>query len=303
MAGLETLAKYGYLSDEQRWNAHRYVYDWLPELDEHDRKIIKVLDCLRDGEFSGQASVALFYDLMREEREAGYSGELLGDWFAFMSYVNIIVYEEFRHGAVLGILYHYVTTGRTDYLATVDVRDLSRRTVWCFDEHRYWDMYSYGLAHLFAEVINTELYRDVAERAHHPRLQETLHNIMKDEARHAVAWKDIFRDLIASDPEHKRRALASLDRALVYHNAMVHDRYFEGLNKMLPLFISRDDEHKSALDRIAHRKHKILEEVLGVDNPYSASDVVNMHMKFLAQSYGRNRAQFSESAPGNIVFS
>ena len=53
MSGLETIVKFSYLSDENRWDAKRYQFDWLHELDDNDRGIIRLLDCLRDGEFSG----------------------------------------------------------------------------------------------------------------------------------------------------------------------------------------------------------------------------------------------------------
>ena len=79
MSGLETVVKFSYLSDENRWDANRYNFDWLPELDEHDREIIRLLDCLRDGEFSGQASAAQFHDLMIQAKAAGYTDDLVAD--------------------------------------------------------------------------------------------------------------------------------------------------------------------------------------------------------------------------------
>jgi hypothetical protein len=302
MPGLQTLAKYGWLSDEQRWDVQRYQFDWASELDARDCEIIQLLDCLSDGEFSGLASVAQFFDLAQGELKNGFSEKLMGDWLPFIGYVNIIVYEELRHGMALGSLFHFVTTKKNDYFSSVDIRDLSSRAIWSYDKHRYWDMYSFGLAHLFAEVVNVELYRDVAEQVTHPQLKALMLNIMKDEARHTAAWLEIFKDIMACDPEHKRRALQTLDRALLYHNAMMHDRYFEGLNKMLPLFVAREGEHKSAVHRIAQRKHKILMELFAEESPYTEKDVINMHMQFLARSVGKNRAQFSESAPGNIEF-
>lgn len=302
MSGLETIAKFGNISDEQRWNANRYDFPWLAELDEHDRDLIKLLDCLRDGEYSGQASAVQFYDLLFQERDAGYPRELLYDWSPLLSYVNIIVYEEMRHGLTLGLLYDYVTTGRTDYIAQSSVRDFGARYVWCYEKRRYWNLYSYALAHLFAEVINTELYRDVVSTVHHPELKAALANIRNDEARHIAAWSALIRDLINADPAHKVRALESLERGLTHHNAMVHETYFEGLNKMLPLFIPAHGSKLSAIQRISHHKHRVLDDLFGNDNPYTETDVLNIHMRYLSLASGQTRAEYSETSPGNIAF-
>lgn len=302
MSGLETIAKFGCLSDENRWAANRYDFPWLSELDQYDRDIIKMLDCLRDGEYSGQASAAQFYDMLINARKIGYPQELVADWTPLFSYMYTIVYEEMRHGVVLGLLYHYVTTGKTDYIAQVNVRDFGNRYVWCYDERRYWDKYSYILAHLFSEVINTELYRDVVNRVHHPELKAALANIRNDEARHIAAWTALIKELIETDERHRKAALASLERGLLYHNAMVHETYFEGLNKMLPLFLSEQKDKLEPIRRITRQKHRILVELFGDDNPYSEKDVQNMHLAYLQKASGHTRAKFSEETPGNIEF-
>lgn len=302
MSGLETIAKFGCISDENRWAANRYDFPWLSELDDYDRDIIKLLDCLRDGEYSGQASTTQFYDMLINARNNGYPQELVADWTPLFSYMYTIVYEETRHGIVLGLLYHYVTTGKTDYLAQVDIRDFGNRYIWCYDERRYWDQYSYLLAHLFAEVINTELYRDVVNRVHHPELKAALANIRNDEARHIAAWAALIKDLINTDDRHRKAALASLERGLLYHNAMVHETYFEGLNKMLPLFLSEQKDKLEPMRRITRQKHRLLMELFGDDNPYSEKDIQNMHLAYLQKASGHNRAKFSEDAPDNIDF-
>jgi hypothetical protein len=302
MSGLETVAKFGCLSDENRWPVGRYDFPWLAELDEHDRDIIRLLDCLRDGEYSGQASAAQFYDMLITARRNGHPSELVSDWTPLFSYMYTIVYEEMRHGMVLGLLYHYVTTGKTDYLAQVNVRDFGARYVWCYEERRYWDEYSYILTHLFSEVINTELYRDVVNRVHHPELKAALAHIRNDEARHIAAWTALIKDLVDADPRHRAGALASLERGLLYHNAMVHETYFEGLNKMLPLFLSENKDKLEPIRRITRQKFRILNELFGEDNPYSEKDVQNMHLAYLQKASGHNRAKFTEESPDNIEF-
>jgi hypothetical protein len=302
MSGLETIAKYGCLSDENRWNTNRYDFPWLHELDEHDREIIKLLDCLRDDEYSGQASTTQFYDMLINARKNGYPEELAADWSPLFSYMYTIVYEEMRHGMVLGLLYHYVTTEKTDYLQQVDIRNFGKQYIWCYEERRYWDKYSYILTHLFSEVINTELYRDVVNRVYHPELREILANIRNDEARHIAAWTALIKDMINADPRHKEASLQSLERGLLYHNAMVHETYFEGLNKMLPLFLSAQNDKLDPLRRITHQKYRILVELFGEQNPYSEKEVQDMHISYLHTASGQSRAKYSESSPNNIEF-
>ncbi|MBT9495863.1 MAG: acyl-ACP desaturase [Zoogloea oleivorans] len=302
MSGLETVVKFSYLSDENRWDANRYNFDWLPELDEHDREIIRLLDCLRDGEFSGQASAAQFHDLMIQAKAAGYTDDLVADWSPLFSYMNVIVYEEMRHGLAIGLIHQYVTQGNTSFIADMNVREFGKRYIWCYEERRYWDLYSYILSHLFSEVINTELYRDVVTRIHHPGLKEVLANVRNDEARHIAAWTALVKDLLNADPEHKVRALASLQCGLTHHNAMVHETYFEGLNKMLPLFISEPKNKLGPIKRISKQKYRILLELFGEDNPYSESDVQQIHLQYLGKAAGHTRARYSETSPGNIEF-
>lgn len=302
MSGLCTLAKFGYLSDENRWAANRYNFEWLADLDQHDRDIIKLLDCLRDGEFSGQASATQLYELVLEAKRDGYPRKLLADWSPLYSYINIIVYEELRHGIVLGSLHHYVTTGKTDYIEQLDVREFGERYMWCYDDRRYWDLYSYILTHLFSEIINTELYRDVATRVHHPELKATLAHIRNDEARHIAAWTALIKDLLQADERHMQSALQSLDRGMLYHNAMVHETYFEGVHKMLPLFLSEKADKMEPLKRITKQKYRVMTELFGERNPYTEKDIQDMHLSFLMSSSGYTRARYSEESPGNIEF-
>ena len=109
MSGIETIVEFGCLSDEQRWVANRYDFSWLPELTEGDRKIVRLLDCLADGEFSGQASSAQLYELMIRAVENGYPKELQCDW-AEIYHANIITR---RCGTAFARqTNHYVTTGK-----------------------------------------------------------------------------------------------------------------------------------------------------------------------------------------------
>lgn len=300
--GIDTVVHYGWLSDEQRWDANRYDWPWLGELGDDDKNIILLLDCLSDGEFSGQASITQFYNLIFKLRENGFDKDLLSDWGEVLAYANIITYEEFRHGVTLGKIFNYVKTGEDDFISNLSIRSFSEKYIWCFEERQYWSLYSYALAHLFAEIVNTELYKDVRSVISHPKLKAVVSNIMRDEARHIKAWKDIIKNIINADERHKQFFLESISEGLVYHNAMVHETFFEGQNKMLPLFLSGEDGKASAIERICKSKYSVLNELFGENNIYTIEDIKNIHSDFLIKSYGKKRAVYSKEVLNKIDF-
>lgn len=297
------MVEYGCLSDEQRWQAGGYDWPWVQELDEHDLSLVRLLDCLSEGEFSGQASAAQMYELIFHEKKKGMPPALVGDWGEVLSYINIIVYEETRHGLSLGLLSHYASTGNTDFINGLSIRDYSEKYIWCYDKRNFWDLYSYALAHLFGEVINTELYRDLRSLVHHPDLKILITNIMKDEARHTRAWSHIIKNIIDADPYHKQRFLQTVDTGLTCHNAMVHSTYFEGQNKMMHLFVNPREGEKGAIDRIVDIKFRLMDSLFGADNPRSRDDIKEMHVDFLIKSSGKSGATYSPDGDSNICFS
>lgn len=301
MSGISTIVNFGCLSDEQRWDAKRYDWGWLKELDDHDRELIKLLDCLSDGEYSGQASATQFHDLLLTEIRNGYPKTLANDWGQILAYVNIIAYEEMRHGIALSTVYHYVTTGKLDYVNTLSTREYTEKYVWCYEDRKYWDLYSYTLAHLFGEVVNTELYRDLRSQVHLPALQEVITNIMKDEARHTQAWAAVIEELVKSDPTHLERSLAVIDTGLTYHNAMVHETYFEGQNKLMQLFLPAK-RGEGAIDRIVRKKTQLMDQIFGEHNPYTAEEIRAQHVSFLVKGLGKTRAIYSAETEDKILF-
>ncbi|MCP2023283.1 hypothetical protein [Pseudomonas laurylsulfatiphila] len=301
MSGISTIVNFGCLSDEQRWDAQRYDWNWLTELDEHDRDIVNLLDCLSDGEFSGQASAVQFHDLLLTEVREGYPKSLANDWGQILAYVNIIAYEEMRHGIALATAYHYVSTGELGYVDKLSVREYSEKYIWCYEDRKYWDLYSYTFAHLFGEVVNTELYRDVRSQVHHPALQALITNIMKDEARHTQAWAAVIEEMVKSDPAHLERSLAVIDVGLTYHNAMVHETYFEGQNKLMQLFLPAK-RGEGAVDRIVRKKTQLMEQIFGAQNPYTQEQMRAQHVSFLVKGLGQTRAVHSPESEDGILF-
>ncbi|MCY1290532.1 hypothetical protein D9M70_396820 [compost metagenome] len=206
-----------------------------------------------------------------------------------------------RHGIALSTVYHYVTTGKLDYVNTLSTREYIEKYVWCYEDRKYWDLYSYTLAHLFGEVVNTELYRDLRSQVHLPALQEVITNIMKDEARHTQAWAAVIEELVKSDPTHLERSLAVIDTGLTYHNAMVHETYFEGQNKLMQLFLPAK-RGEGAIDRIVRKKTQLMDQIFGEHNPYTAEEIRAQHVSFLVKGLGKTRAIYSAETEDKILF-
>ena len=136
----------------------------------------------------------------------------------------------------------------------------------------------------------------------HPMFKEVISNIMKDEARHISAWMNVIKNIVEADEYHKRCFLDAIDHGLNYHNAMVHETYFEGQNKMMRFFVSSKNGEPGTIERIIRSKYKILNTLFGEDNPYSFDKVKENHYAFLAKTRGKKRAVFSEEVEGNICF-
>ncbi len=302
MSGIETIVKYSCLSDENRWDANKYNFTWASELSKNDKDIIELLDCLSDGEHSGQASSVQFVELMVREMDNGYPQELANDWSEIYAYINIITYEEFRHGLSLGVLYNYIKNNNFNYFKNESISEYGRKYLWCYKEREYWDLYEYLLTHLFSEITNTELYRDLSKQVKHPKLKELITNIMTDEARHMSAWSEVIKNLIHQNKYHKERMLKSLKKGINYHNAMVHERYFEGVNKMMHLFNPEGIKKQPAINIMLKNKYRMLNYLFGEENPLTIDDLYKEHMTFLSRSLGKKRASYDKKATDDILF-
>lgn len=303
MSGIETIVKYACLSDKHRWNVNDYIFPWVANLDKHDCEIIKKLNYLADGEHSGLASAVQFSDLMLKEISNGYQMELANDWAEIFLYINIISYEEFRHGLTLGTLVNDIENPSSSYILNQSVNDYGRKYLWCYKERAYWGIYSYLLTHLFSEITNTELYRDMAEQVHNQELKQLILNIMTDEARHARAWLEITKNLANSNPYHKEKMLDSINLSMTHHNAMVHESYFEGVTKMMSLFMVGNTDKKSGISKIIERKYRFLEELFGDDNPFTIDSLNKIHSDFLFHTIGKKKAKYGKDSRYNIEFS
>jgi rubrerythrin len=251
---MNTLIKYADLSDKGRWDANCYDFDVNPT--ESDKKLLSLLSVIGEGEFTGISSGLLLPKMIMDEVPKKHQK----DFAEILVYMNIIIYEEFRHGMAISTLLNIEP-------------DLS--DVFNIDTKHYWGAYGLLLSHCLSEATNAILYNSLIKQIEDPGLIKIFTNIQKDEARHLSAWKHMIKDIINKDPYHKKMALAALDDGINKHNAMIGDNYFQGVKDTIKIF------KPSALNDLVLTKHKILMYWFGDDNPYSITDLKISHLNFL----------------------
>jgi hypothetical protein len=234
---MKTLIKYADLSDESRWLAKGYNYDF--EISDHDKELLTKLKVIGEGEFTGLASGLLLPKMITEQ----VPENLIGDWTSILVYMNIIVYEEFRHGTVISKL-------SSD--EPLDIKKVGVDFIWNKEDRTVWDAYGLLVSHCLSEVSNVLLYSSLVSRIQSPELKEIFKNIQKDESRHLSAWKELIKDLIDDDPYHKEMVLKSLKDGLNKHNAMLGKNYFKGVQETMGIF------SPDSLDKMVDIKYKIL---------------------------------------------
>jgi len=269
------------MSDKLRWKSDGYNISWYVDLEESDIEIIKRLQRLGDGEYSGLGSTILLYDMILhdipKEYQSGFSEIIM--------YSHIIAYEEMRHGIAVSNLYEAVSNNNPNYLDTVSVQEISDKFIFGFEDNVYWDAYGLLISHCLSEVPNCVLYKDVLSQAKHPKLKSLIKNILRDEIRHKLALTEIVLNLVNLSEYHKQRCLDSLESGLNHHNALQHGRYFEGINDMAYLF------NKGASEVIVKDKFNIIQKWFGEDNPYTYRDLIIKHLKFTQLSKGKVKSK------------
>ncbi|MCY1401466.1 hypothetical protein D9M71_165840 [compost metagenome] len=98
-----------------------------------------------------------------------------------------------------------------------------------------------------------------------------------------------------------RPSLAVIDTGLTYHNAMVHETYFEGQNKLMQLFLPAK-RGEGAIDRIVRKKTQLMDQIFGEHNPYTAEEIRAQHVSFLVKGLGKTRAIYSAETEDKILF-
>jgi len=232
---MKTLLKYADLSDENRWLAKGYNFDF--KITDNDKEVLSKLRVIGEGEYTGIVSGLLLPKMIMEQ----VPREFISDWSQIIVYMNIIVYEEFRHGLTISKL----SGGETD-VAKADIFNLEGKD--------YWDAYGLLVSHCLSEMSNILLYKGVIKELETPELIDIFNNIKRDEIRHMMAWKDLIKDLIDSNEYHKGRCKDSLKDGITIHNAFLGPNFDKGVEDTICFFDS------GAVISLMKSKRKIINE-------------------------------------------
>jgi hypothetical protein len=243
------------LSDRQRWiDPDNYQYDWLTELSDNDKDIIKSLASIGEGEFSGLSAAKLMRTLCDQ-----LPSEYRKDWVGVDLYLSVISYEEFRHGMILSSLNNIEYT-------KADINDMFNAP----NTHN-WNPYTLLLSVSLSEATNIIMYDNIIGRINDDRLKYLLSNIKRDESRHYTAWKEIVKDLVDLYKDEFLHAIVT--KEAIIHNASIINAYYKGVEDISYVWDSK------SVSKMFKMKYDMIQYWFGDDNPYSLSKLKIAHMR------------------------
>ena len=196
--GLDVIYKFAKLQEE-KWSLSYFLEEdkWWTELNETDVKILRVLNYVGDGEFSGTGMGLHFWDLLQEQPK-----EVMYDFYEAFEYAHFIIQDEFRHGIVIKTL-NSLLDGDETYLVNVD--DQAPRT---FEYKKICDnCFEMQMIFLISEIYNFEIYNHLKKMATHSKLKELMDAVAKDEARHLAGWTAFITKQIDHSEEYAKAYL------------------------------------------------------------------------------------------------
>jgi hypothetical protein len=139
-----------------------------------------------------------------------------------------------------------------------------------------WDVYGIITSLCLSECVNAELYRSIAKRVECPHLKKIFSNIMKDEARHLSAWRDIISELVGQDDYHRKGIENAVKSTVHCHNASIGGSYADGVKDTFGIF------DRDSIDNIINSKYTTIRHFFGGSSPLSREELKRGHLKFLA---------------------
>jgi rubrerythrin len=244
---INTLMKYALKSD-LRWDVFDYKFQELVNtLSDNDKNIIKDLFYIGDGELSGTAMIFEFMTLAKASKEEALFAESL------LYGSNVIVYDEFRHGMILKELNSNLDN--KSYFDNVEGKELQH---YIFADTSPWKTpYEILVSFFLGEIINSELYFDVAKHIENHTLKDIVINIAKDEVRHKKAWFELSKNLCNTSEEAKEKYFEAVKQAHFIHQAEVGDNYEKGAFSVQKYY------QKETVNKINQQKYSMLKEILG----------------------------------------
>jgi hypothetical protein len=266
MANLEFLTKYSCLSDSNRWDVTKFKYD-TSKLSMADKLLLSNLVKIGEGELTGTTTGLLFIKLSHD-----VDVDLQPDFFNAVIYLNIIIMEEFRHGLVIGAL------NDSKYVENFNLDEFAAESLATVNKHQTWNIYSLLMSLCLSECTNIQLYKSVVNKAESQLLKTIFSNIVKDEARHLSAWRDMIKILVECNPKHHQMFLNTIGEASNKHNASIGTGYQEGMKATLKIFES------DSIDKIVESKWHTLSYIFGKSFTQSKQHIKAQHIRNIASS-------------------
>lgn len=262
MAGLELLTTLSCLSDKGRWDVKDFVH--AKDISAADMALIKRIKRVGEGELTGIGASILVYDLIKDV-PAEYRDALITPAL----YVNLIVIEEFRHGVMIGVLED------SDFIPNFNVPEFGKENLLSLSNGAGWDIYGILTSLCLSECVNAELYRCISKKVECSGLKQIFNNILKDEARHLSAWRDIITELVATHDYHRKGIERAVLTTAHHHNAAIGGSYLAGVKDTFGIF------DRSSIDNIINSKFTTIKAFFKGDSPLSKMDLKRGHLNFL----------------------
>lgn len=250
MIGLDIITKYALISDKVRWDVNDYDFkDLVSTLSEKDKELILTLDKIGDGELTGVGMLKCLFELMSADPQKLYSVF----YEVIMYAVNVIIYEEYRHGLVLKSLVHEIK-GNDNFINTIDGEFVASQYI---NLENIWKTpYETLISFLFGEVTNTLIYREASRMSESEELKKLLSNISSDEYRHKCAWRDISHK-ICQDTDNCVHFIEAFKNSHMIHQAEIGSKYTEGVQESINIF------NLIIMKEIHEEKLKLIEYITG----------------------------------------
>lgn len=213
MVGLEIFKKYALLSDK-KWSVDYNFKELISNLDDSDKIIIKDIGEMGDGELMGVSMTRDMFKFLEKN-------DNISSFYEILSYlINIITYEEFRHGMILKEM-----LSNLDNISFIESSVPEMVSSKCSWNNEYELLTSL----LLGEVINEIAYREIAGRVKNEEVKNILLNIAKDETRHKHAWFELTKKLINSDKIHKDRMIEAINKVHPVHQSSISETFSDVL--------------------------------------------------------------------------
>lgn len=257
---------------DHKWDVGNYNYAQLvSELSENDKKIVKALDNIGDGELSAIGIIIQHQDLVNN-----YPRELAKDFYESVMYgFCMITYEEMRHGFMLKELASQLNTGQS-FIENVN-GNLMHELIFETNE-LYKNPYESLMSFLLGEITNVELYASVESQVEHEGLKNIVKNIKKDEQTHKGAWLSIVKRMVQSNEIHREKFIAATKAIHFIHQAEVSDYFKNGALSVQKFFTT------SVSKFILEEKHKILSDIFG-ESPLDKKQMLMEHLEYFNENF------------------